>query len=147
MPLHTLVFISRTLRPWSEEEVSALSRASRRNNEQSGVTGLLLYAHDHFLEVLEGPRETIDQTFGRICRDPRHTRIEVLLSAPIRERAYAHSSMGVLDLRGTQGVDRDELRRIADDAKTNPERAAAAAFAILERFYNEYGTDHPCIAA
>ena len=147
MSLYTLVFMSRARRPVSEEELHDIVRVSLENNGPSAVTSILLYAQQHFLEILEGPRDEIDWTFGRICRDPRHTRIEVLLSAPIVERSFGDDAMQVLNLGESTEIDHDELRAIADQAKDDPGKAAIAAFDIIERFYNRYSVSQSKYAA
>ena len=138
MQLYTLIFLSRARRPIGEQELQDIARVSTPNNGRDHVSSILLYAQNHFLEILEGPSEAIDWTFGRICRDPRHTRIEVLLSAPIHERNFGDSAMSAFYLGESTEIDHNELRDIADQAKDHPGKAAMAAFDIIERFYNRY---------
>lgn len=135
MELHTLVFMSTALRAFTDAEISELSVVSACNNERWGITGLLIYCDGNFIEVLEGPRTAIDQAFGRIARDPRHSRIEVLLSAPITERNFSKASMGVLNSDQLLEIDRAQFRTVADRAKADPTSAGDAAFEMLLDFY------------
>ncbi len=68
--------------------------ASRRNNAQNGLTGLLLFAEGNFIQALEGPKEALDATFARISNDRRHKLIMELYRAPIDRRNFPNWSMG-----------------------------------------------------
>lgn len=45
---------------------------SRTRNAAAGITGVLIYADDLFLQVLEGPGEAVAALIDRIAADPRH---------------------------------------------------------------------------
>lgn len=135
MDLHTLVFMSNAIRPLTEIELSHLSIVSACNNHRWGITGLLIYCDGNFIEAIEGQKAAIDQTFGRIARDPRHSRLEVLLSAPIEERNFSTTSMGVLSGERLEPLDRERFRAVADRAKSDPRGAGDAAFEMLLDFY------------
>jgi len=89
-----IVYVSRASRPYSEEELWYLLDVSRRNNEKTGVTGMLLYRGGHFFQTLEGPPEAVRDTFDKICRDPRHRDVVKLVERPTQERSFADWSMG-----------------------------------------------------
>ena len=55
----------------------------------------------HFLQVLEGDRQNVNDTFIRIARDDRHDAVELIGFGPIETRMYPGWSMrgiGVFDL-------------------------------------------------
>lgn len=135
MDLHTIVFMSTAIRPFSELELSNLSLIASSNNERAGITGLLIYCDGNFIEVLEGEKDKLDTMFGKIARDPRHTEIEVLLSTRIKERNFISSSMGVLNMARMEHLDRERIRKIGDQAKQDPRDAGNAAYRMLLDFY------------
>jgi hypothetical protein len=53
-------------------QLGSIMSASRRNNEAADITGALVYDESWFLQVLEGERHSIWQTFTRINEDERH---------------------------------------------------------------------------
>ncbi len=61
-----------------DEELLELLRKSRRNNALRGVTGLLLYRNQCFLQVLEGPESVVESLIKTIEADPRHHSIRTL---------------------------------------------------------------------
>lgn len=68
----TLTYWSRATSPMSEEELLEILQKSRRNNGRRGVTGLLLYRDQCFLQVLEGSEAVIESLIKTIEADPRH---------------------------------------------------------------------------
>ena len=87
-------YISSTSRPMSHEALLSLLNECRRNNERLGVTGLLMYANNTFLQVVEGEDDVVDNLVERICGDERHDEIQMLRRTEIDERRYGQWSMG-----------------------------------------------------
>ncbi len=69
-------------RPFGYDDLAltGILSTARRNNLRDGITGALICREDLFIQLLEGKRETVTQTFARILRDDRHTEIITLLS-------------------------------------------------------------------
>lgn len=76
-----------------QPNVSEILAASKRNNGLDGITGLLLYDGNVFLQVLEGPENSVAAAFGRIRADRRHEEIEVISDGTIGEREFGYWSM------------------------------------------------------
>ncbi len=92
-----------------QQEVRDILTKSRTNNAASQVTGMLLLAEGSFFQVLEGPSAAVEETFARVCADPRHTRVTVIIREPIARRAFSEWTMGLAsltseDLRSTEGL-------------------------------------------
>ena len=85
----------------SRQEVQALVRHARTRNDAAGITGLLVYDHQSFLQILEGEPEAVDSCFARIERDPRHHQIDVLGRHSIEKRAFKTWRMGAMVYDGT----------------------------------------------
>lgn len=93
MLLSRLVFFSR--RAWNPADepnpgqtLKDILAAGRRNNPASGITGVLVVDNDMFMQVLEGPRARITQTFLRIASDPRHRDLVLAGMAEINDRRF-----------------------------------------------------------
>ena len=94
--MYHLVYLSRATQPLGQDNLLNLLRVSRDNNGRAGLTGMLLYAHERFFQVLEGPQAVVKRTAGRIADDPRHTSMQVLLEEPIRDRSFVQWAMGFI---------------------------------------------------
>lgn len=79
-------------------ELPSILGASVRNNKLRGITGMMLYADGNILQVLEGEKEVLLQTFRTIQADLRHHGILVLIEAEIAARQFASWSMGFRQL-------------------------------------------------
>jgi len=94
MSLIQLIYVSRPSGPIGSHELVQIVDSCRRNNEQTGITGMLAFSGTHFLQLLEGSELEVERTFARIEHDRRHADIRVLGRAPIHARSFGTWSMG-----------------------------------------------------
>ena len=96
MSLVRLVYISASLLaddPNERRQIADILLTSRRNNEESKVTGALLATDHNFSQVLEGERDAVEATYERIARDPRHKDIVLILYESIEVRRFPDWTM------------------------------------------------------
>jgi FAD-dependent sensor of blue light len=99
MSLVRLAYISASLLaddPNTRRQVADILLASRRNNEESEVTGALLATGRYFAQVLEGEREAVEATYERIARDKRHKDIVLTLYESIEVRRFPDWAMAYI---------------------------------------------------
>lgn len=89
-----LLYISTARNSLEMNELDRLLLISRQKNRALDVTGLLIVGGRRFLQLLEGPREAVDETFSRIERDARHFALVKLHDRSIDHRAFESWSMG-----------------------------------------------------
>lgn len=92
-----LLYASRAADAFDAEALNEILRQSKRNNKEHGVTGLLCYSGNLFMQVLEGGRGAVNRIYNRIASDPRHTDVELLSYEEIDERRFAGWSMGQVE--------------------------------------------------
>ncbi|MBB3349842.1 BLUF domain-containing protein [Sphingomonas sp. BK069] len=90
--LRRLIYTSRA----TDHDLVDILRVSRANNGIDGISGLLLAKQGMFVQVLEGPPESVATTFERIRRDDRHSHVEVLSDTAEKERAFGDWTMAAL---------------------------------------------------
>lgn len=66
---------------------------SRTNNIKNDITGLLIFDGTTFCQVLEGKKESLDQTYERIIKDGRHIDHTLLHKGTIEERSFSQWAM------------------------------------------------------
>lgn len=71
----------------------ALLKNARSANGHRDITGALLYRNGIFVQMLEGPKESVEDLRGRIYRDPRHSGILTLIRGYANERIFAEWTM------------------------------------------------------
>lgn len=116
-----LMYTSKATVPGTPETLRAMLEVSRDRNSEVGITGLLIYAQDSFLQLLEGGAADVDQTFRRIADDPRHSDIRLLERQAVRHRGFGEWSMGFeRPDAGLFGRVMDGFRPAAEHALTDP---------------------------
>ncbi|RYF03002.1 MAG: BLUF domain-containing protein [Oxalobacteraceae bacterium] len=76
-------------------DLDSILAVSKRNNGIDGITGILLCDGRSYLQVLEGPQDSVTTTYERICADPRHSDITIISDQLIEQRDFAYWSMEV----------------------------------------------------
>lgn len=90
----SLTYISSASRELSRSDIDELLATSRRHNAAVGLTGMLLYADDHFIQTLEGEEECVEELLERIRRDSRNHDVVIALRDQIEARSFGEWSMG-----------------------------------------------------
>jgi len=101
-----IVYVSAAVEPMSEEDLQFLLRQSRDNNDALGLTGMLLYKKQRFMQVLEGERDAVETIYhDHICEDDRHEGLVQLMGRTVEERAFPDWSMGFRTEGGLEPLD------------------------------------------
>ena len=92
MSLTQLVYASRPFgfEPWI---LDAILADARRCNTRDDITGALICRADIYLQLLEGPRSTVNAAFERIARDDRHLEVHRLIHEPVDARLFGKWAM------------------------------------------------------
>jgi hypothetical protein len=93
-----LLYASRAASPITTDLVDSILSESRGRNPDLGVTGILCYSADHFMQVLEGGRREVSSLYNSIVRDRRHLDVQLLLFEEIAERRFSSWTMGQVNL-------------------------------------------------
>jgi hypothetical protein len=99
MSLVRLAYVSTSLLaddPNERRHIADILLTSRRNNEESEVSGALLATDRGFAQVLEGERDAVEATYGRIVRDRRHKDIVLTLYESIEARKFPDWGMAYI---------------------------------------------------
>lgn len=78
--LKRLKYISRFAGALSTKDIRAIVEVSQRNNFRDGITGALTATGGVFFQIIEGPREEVEQLYRKILMDARHTEVMCLRS-------------------------------------------------------------------
>ncbi|MES2992293.1 MAG: BLUF domain-containing protein [Pseudomonadota bacterium] len=93
-----LMYASRATETVRPEMLNAILKKSTHNNPAVGVTGVLCFSGDIFLQVLEGGRTQVSRLYNRIAQDPRHQDVVLLSYDEIDERSFAGWAMGQVNM-------------------------------------------------
>ena len=89
-----LLYVSRANDANPAAAIESIMSQSKAHNPERGITGLLCYGGNIFMQVLEGGRVEVNELYGHIARDPRHRDVAVLKYEEITERRFSGWTMG-----------------------------------------------------
>ena len=94
-----LLYASRAAEPVTNELVESILHKSHEHNPALGITGVLCYGGDVYMQVLEGGRSAVNNLYNTIVRDARHREVMLLQYREIAERRVAGWTMGHVSLK------------------------------------------------
>ena len=125
-----LLYGSRAAEPVTPELVDSILRSSHAHNPALGITGVLCYGGDVYMQVLEGGRSAVNDLYNKIVRDSRHREVMLLLYEEIAERRFAGWTMGHVNLKK---INPSLLLKHSELPELNPFAVTgAASMALLE---------------
>ena len=90
--LKHLIYSSRPF-GFDQSILNGIMITSVNNNKRDQITGALICRSDLYLQYLEGPTESIDETFNKIKNDDRHVEIKVLKEGVHAKRLFPKWAM------------------------------------------------------
>lgn len=112
-----LLYASRATEPLTPTTVESILEQSRVNNPKAGITGLLCFSDDLFIQVLEGGRDAVCELYNTIVRDGRHLNVRILSFEEIGERRFGGWTMGRVNIAN---VNPTLLLKYSERAELNP---------------------------
>ena len=128
--LKHLIYSSRPF-GFDQNTLNGILVTSVDNNKRDQITGALICRSDLYLQYLEGPAESINETFNKIQHDDRHVEIKVLKEGMHSERLFPKWAMRDDPVRSWMWS-REEI-----DAGALDEISASDAFNIFQRHSKE----------
>lgn len=112
MPISRLLYTSRScLTPDEltvEQQVSNIAARAAIRNKEVGVTGVLVFVENQFIQLLEGEGEVVAEVFERICCDFDHAQLRLVDLVGVKDRMFARWHMAELSGREDPASPLDE---------------------------------------
>lgn len=93
------LYASRAATTLSASALDEILVQSHRNNPRRGITGLLCYTNEVFVQALEGGRDEVCDLYNAIVGDNRHSHVRLLAYEEISERRFGNWTMGQVDAK------------------------------------------------
>ena len=119
MALYRLIYVSQSASGLEYPDLVDILEKSERNNKKVGITGMLSFGDSMFLQVLEGSRRVVSQTYNRILIDKRHVNAELIDFSEIDYRDFGVWSMKVVQL-GNQAEVRSIILKYSSSETFSP---------------------------
>ena len=89
-----LIYFSSAVREMTLSDMKEILNVARSNNQKQGLCGMLCYDNQFFVQVLEGPRDTLNELFFKIAEDPRHADVVIVSYEYIEQQTFQDWNMG-----------------------------------------------------
>lgn len=129
MYLSRIIYVSRKNQEVSPEDLHQILTAAHKHNTRAGITGMLCFNRKYFLQILEGGRTALNETYNRIVRDNRHEQCVLIEYSRIDKRNFDSWAMGYV---AEVGLTESLLLRYGGKPEFNPlELTPAGAVGLL----------------
>lgn len=121
--MYRLIYKSKSNKVITWDQVKEIMHSSEEHNSELHVSGVLLATSSHYLQVLEGPYETVNEIFMHIVKDPRHSDIKLVSFNAIDARifeAWGMLGIGVFNLNKELETELKEKYGTEDDGLKFP---------------------------
>ena len=93
MKLTSVTYTSLARIDLQASDLEAIHRTAREQNASDGITGLLVFNGTHFLQIIEGAEDAIEDLVERLRKDPRHNGFEIRDRHKMDARSFPDWSM------------------------------------------------------
>ncbi|UOD49629.1 BLUF domain-containing protein [Orrella daihaiensis] len=126
-----LLYVSRAAEGKVTPELTeSIMAAARAYNLANGITGVLCYGGDVFMQAIEGGRDEINALYGIIMRDGRHKDVVLLHYEEIQERRFGGWTMGHVNL---EKLNASVVLKYSEKPKLDPySMSGKVSLALLE---------------
>lgn len=105
-------------------DVESILQSARTHNGRNHITGALWFDGIVFIQVLEGGRKAVSETYHRIVADPRHHDVELVMCDMVDRRVFHEWKMAYVS--DTQ-ANRDLIRKYSGTDQLKPREMTAAS--------------------
>ena len=89
----SMTYASRANPDVSAKDFNEILQQAQANNAANGITGMLTFNKDYFLQTVEGPRAQINRLLYGLIADQRHHDLQVIETRELKHREWAKWSM------------------------------------------------------
>ena len=89
-----LIYVSSATKEMTESDLLELLKKARERNAEKNITGMLLYANQNFIQILEGDSDDVLDIYHRILNDTRNTGNIIIQKKAIADRSFPDWTMG-----------------------------------------------------
>ena len=112
--MYELTYQSEAKKKVTQKDIEEILESARRHNEKNGVTGCLIYYNRQFIQILEGSKEAVHETYQRICEDRRHKEIRLMAENTTDERTFPEWGMAYFPIDENE-INMNELKQFRNN--------------------------------
>lgn len=120
--MKSLIYVSRAAPGLKPDDLDRIHHSAINLNALDGITGLLVYNGTHFLQIVEGTPDAIDDLLERLRRDPRHNDLNVRDEAIVTSASFPDWSMNLVKVSAGRFEACEDMAECLPDSVTSSVR-------------------------
>ncbi len=135
-----ITYLSQATSDFASIDLIYLLEQCHLNNPKRGLTGLLIFGNNTFLQTIEGEKKIVKELLEKISKDKRHTKFQILSEQSIENRQYSNWAMGFEKLteQTIAGVSKLQNFALSD---FNPEYLSSNV-SVIESLLDRHRSSH-----
>lgn len=121
-----LVYMSQAASGLTRQDTGTISAYAQVRNRSDEITGVLLGDGKYFLQVLEGPKASVEDTFLRVIIDTRHNSLMLLSRRIVTAREFGVWDMALCETETDRRNIIEQVRHLIISAPENIRQSFAA---------------------
>lgn len=114
MTVRRIIYVSTASDVFDDTVLFDILNRAESNNRAEGITGLLMYGGECFMQVLEGESGSVGTMLQRISKDPRHHDIVLVEDVEAERRLFGEWSMAYVREDNMRPADRKSFRELQE---------------------------------
>jgi Sensors of blue-light using FAD len=94
LSVHQLIYASQATPEVTGRVLLDMQIRAQDNNSKLEISGILIFHHGAFIQLLEGSEKNVKELFAAISKDPRHTNVQINFEKDSYERLMPSWFMG-----------------------------------------------------
>lgn len=127
-----LIYFSTARLGLARQDLEIILNQAIASNIADGITGILMFNGRNFMQILEGPRQAVQDLFARIMNDSRHTGVVLIKTDELAAFSYPVWGMKLKEL--DSDFDGSFLRLHQEVADALVELSDTSVKAIIKTF-------------
>ena len=137
MGLYRIVYHSRASDKMKDSQIFNIVEKAQKHNKEVGITGLLLFISNSFIQLLEGEEKEVKASYQKIMQDERHDQSKIILQGNITKRDFTSWNMGLKIFTKQDIMDLKEINQNQDfDLLKDLKEKQDLAIEFMRFFYN-----------
>ena len=92
--IYQVVYASKVTQGLTDKDLMDILEVARNKNQETGITGALIYNEGFFLQLLEGEQEKVNDLYKHIENDTRHEHVTCIFQGIVEKRVFPNWYMG-----------------------------------------------------
>lgn len=114
MEIFAYIYVSKPKIHWTKDQISELAFKAQVANSLHGITGILCFHDNNFIQYIEGPGESLRQLKNNLRNDPRHSIVDEAWLGVQSDRQFHNWDLKLFDPQSIEAYLPDFLKFLVE---------------------------------